>query len=108
MALLDFLIYGIKYVFPTRPNGVGRRLATAHSAFPIKDKIISNEEYVWESPEGNLRGNTIEPLYKGLKSVVEKMPKLYESLVLTDAIRVGTPRVHKLAKGLLEDIFNQS
>ena len=42
-ALLEFLIHGLKYVFPARPGPIARGLPTAHSAAPLaaeKDKAL--------------------------------------------------------------------
>lgn len=102
-ALIDFLVYGLKYAFPTRPSGIGRGFATAHSAIPLKDSIISDEHYIWEHPEGNMRGLIIEPLYKTVPSIIANNPELYELLAITDAIRTGNSRIYKLAIELLKD-----
>ena len=101
-AFLEFLIYGIKYVFPTHPGAMVRGVPTAHSALPIKDKIVSDEIFVWQHPEGTVRGEAIEPLYHTVPKIVEGDPKLYELLALVDCIRTGTSRINSIASKELE------
>jgi hypothetical protein len=101
-AFLEFLIYGIKYVFPTHPGAMVRGVPTAHSALPIKDKIISDELFVWQHPNGTVRGQAIEPLYHTVPKIIEEDPKLYELLALVDSIRTGTSRINNIATKELE------
>jgi hypothetical protein len=106
-AFLEFLIYGIKYVFPTHPGAMVRGIPTAHSALPLKDIIVSDELFVWEHPEGTVRGQAIEPLYPTVPKIVEKDTKLYELLALVDGIRTGTARINNItAKELENRILN--
>jgi len=58
-ALLDFLQYGIKYVFPQQPGALVRGMPTQ----PLCNLIQSNEPYVWPDADGAVRGQAIEPLY---------------------------------------------
>ena len=39
IALVEFLIHGIKYVFPQKPGAITRGVRTAHSAPPLDKKI---------------------------------------------------------------------
>lgn len=91
-ALLEFLQYGLKYVFPQQPGALVRGIPTAHSAKPLADLIQSTEPYVWPSAEGTVRGQAIEPLYPTLVQAVANDSRLYEMLALVDAIRVGKAR----------------
>jgi len=40
-ALLEFLVHGLKYVFPALPGPISRGLPTAHSAAPLAGKIVA-------------------------------------------------------------------
>ena len=92
-ALLEFLVYGLKYVFPVLPGPLVRGIPTSHSAPPLLDYISQGSEiYVWPDPEGDHRGQSIIPLYRTVPQAVKEDSKLYELLVLTDAIRVGRAR----------------
>ena len=98
-ALLEFLIHGLKYVFPARPGPVSRGIPTAHSAAPLAGRIVSSENdiYVWPSDKGRARGQSIEPLYDKAPLAAERDPALYELLALVDAVRAGRAREQALA-----------
>jgi len=98
-ALYEFLVYGLKYVFPAEPGAIARGIPTAHSASPIKDKIISgSESYVWPNPNGNSRGQSINPLYKTVPEAALEDQAFYELLALVDSIRLGKAREVLIAK----------
>jgi hypothetical protein len=93
LALKEFLLYGLKYVFPVEPGPVVRGIPTAHSAPPISEKIVAgNDVFVWEYKMGTFRGQSIEPLYKTVPEIVNSDNELYELLVIIDTIRVGRTR----------------
>jgi hypothetical protein len=96
-SLLEFLIYGLKYVFPQKPGALVRGIPTAHSAPPLNMLLTSEEPYVWPFAEGDTRGQSIEPLFKTVPQVCQHDKELYELLALTDAIRTGKTRDQKLA-----------
>ena len=103
-ALLEFLQHGIKYVFPQRPGAVVRGIATAYSAAPLSNVIQSNEPIVWSYAEGDMRGQSIEPLYPSVPKACLRDPKLYEVLTLVEALRIGRVREQKLA---IEELRNR-
>ncbi|MBI3295883.1 MAG: MarR family transcriptional regulator [Deltaproteobacteria bacterium] len=109
-ALLEFIQYGLKYVFPAKPGPLCRGIPTSHSASPLSKKIVSDpgDSYVWPSPNGAMRGQEIEPLYPSVATVdFKKAPKLYEMLALVDAIRVGRVRERKIAVEELSKRFRE-
>jgi hypothetical protein len=99
--LLDFLLYGVKYVFPVEPSRVSIGIPTAHSAPPLADKLVANEEvFVWavgKHEGGYVKGESIAPLHECVIHAVKEDKKCYEMLALVDAIRVGKAREHQLA-----------
>lgn len=97
MALLEFLQYGLRYVFPTKPGAVVRGVPTSHSAKPLSDEIQSSEAYVWPYGKGMVRGHSILPLYPSVPEAALKDEKLHEILALVDALRVGRAREKELA-----------
>jgi len=97
LALMDFLESGIAYVFPQHPGSIVRGIATSHSAAPLNKQIQSDENYVWPSAKGDMKGQAIIPLYKTLPEAALNDAKLYEMLSLIDAIRIGSARERKLA-----------
>ena len=97
MALLEFLQFGLRYVFPVKPGAVVRGVTTSHSAKPLSDEIQSTEAYVWPYGKGAVRGHSILPLYPSAPEAALKDAKLYELLALVDALRVGRARERELA-----------
>jgi DNA-binding transcriptional MocR family regulator len=97
LALLEFLQFGLRYVFPQKPGAVVRGIPTSHSAAPLKNQIQSAEYYVWPYAKGTLRGHSIIPLYPSVPEAALKDTKLYELLALVDALRVGRAREKELA-----------
>ena len=47
MALLEFLQYGLRYVFPIKPGAVVRGVPTSHSASPLKEDIQKYHCLLW-------------------------------------------------------------
>ncbi|MBK7957008.1 MAG: hypothetical protein IPK03_02205 [Bacteroidetes bacterium] len=96
-ALLEFLQYGLKYIYPQYPGAIVRGVATAHSALPLSAQIESNEFIVWPFAEGKSRGQALEPLYPGAPAACLRDTKLYELLSLIDALRIGKAREKTIA-----------
>jgi len=103
LALLDFLKSGLQYVYPQRPGAIVRGIGTAHSAPPLNNQIISEEQFVWLYAKGNMRGQAIEPLHPKIPEACLRDKKFYELMALTDAIRVGKARERRLAIELIKE-----
>ena len=105
-ALLEFLIHGVKYVFPGERGGSTRGIPTTFAAPPLKQYFVreplagvsSRRIEVWPDPEGETRGDELKPLYRSVPKAARRDPKLYELLVLVDAIRAGGARERHLAE----------
>ncbi|EPJ48520.1 MAG: hypothetical protein OFPII_05780 [Osedax symbiont Rs1] len=104
-ALFDFIIYGLKYIFPAKPKELTRGIATAFAAPVLKDKLMSAGEFVlvWPDARGNTKGQSVEPLFKSATFAVRRDPQMYALLALVDAIRLGQPREANLATKLLKE-----
>lgn len=96
-SLLDFLIFGLKYVFPQKPGHLVRGIKTSHSTTPLSNVILSEEIYVWPYFEGNSKGFAVEPLHPNVPKACLNDPKLHELLSLVDAIRLGSKREFNIA-----------
>lgn len=106
-ALVEFLVHGVKYAFSPRRGQMTRGMPTAHGAPPL-DKIVtptSEPVPVWPDPDGDVRGESFEPLYRSVTKAARKDAKLYEALCLVDAIRGGRARERALAEKLLEKML---
>ena len=107
LALREFLIYGLKYVFPPQVGYSTRGIATAHSAFPVNQYITeSKENYVWKYYKGTRRGNSIVPLYDKIPKIIENQPELYEFLTILDTLRIGRKREIDIAITELDKKLN--
>ncbi len=98
-ALLEFLVHGVKYVFAPERGGMTRGLPTAHSAPPLRAHFSKSSEapVVWPDPEGTVRGEELEPLYRSVPAAARADAQLYEWLALVDAVRAGRARERELA-----------
>lgn len=103
--LLEFLVHGVKYVFPARYGSESIGIPTAYAAPPLNAEIASSGSTVpvWPDPEGSVRGQAIYPLYPSAPEAARRDPVLYELLALVDAIRIGNVREQLLAESLLKE-----
>lgn len=101
-ALLDFLKYGLPYVYPQKPGALARGIPTAHSAAPLNKIIQSEEQFVWPYAEGSVRGQAIEPLHVNVPEACLKDKIFYEYMVLCEALRLGKVREKNIALEELE------
>ena len=104
-ALLEFIVYGLKYVFPTKLGAVTRGITTSLAAPVLEGKLISTGDLlpVWPDAQGKTKGQTVEPLFKSVTYAVRRDVELYALLALVDAVRIGQPRERNLATDLLAE-----
>lgn len=88
-ALLEFLVYGLKHVFPAVPGSLVRGMPTAYSAPLLKDDFVVDDPHVWPAQGHSMKGIAITPLYPTVPRACENDKQLYNLLTLTDALRVG-------------------
>lgn len=96
-SLMEFIEYGLQYVFPQVPGGMVTGIATAHSYPFYKQHFQSEFNYVWPDETGNIRGLAIQPLYKGVAKAVKEDEVLYKLLASIDILRVGRMREKNMA-----------
>jgi hypothetical protein len=100
----EFLIHGVKYVFPGSVNGESRGFATAWGAKPLAGRLAAppnDVPPVWPSGHGDTRGLALEPVHASAVEAATRDSLLREQLTLVDAIRIGDARVRGLAADLL-------
>ena len=104
-ALLEFLVHGLRYVFPAKPGAIARGIPTSFAAPVMEGDLMTAGDhiYVWPDPKGKSSGQSVAPLFKSVPEAVKKDPLLYECLALIDALRLGSPREANLAENLLNE-----
>ena len=105
-AVAEFLLHGLKYVFPAHPGPRTRGMPTIHAAPPLaaefRSSSSSDEDIpVWPDPEGKQRGYELKPLCRSVPLAARNDAKLYEWLVLADALRGGRARERELASAIV-------
>lgn len=97
--LMLFLQHGVRYCFPAVRGEMTRGMPIGYAAPPLEGKIVlANEPVpVWPYKDGKVRGLTFQPLYPTVPQAAARNPKLYELLVIVDALRGGSPREHAIA-----------
>jgi len=102
-ALLEFLIHGLRYVFPPEWKGITRGVPTSYAADPLRRQFSQGDlPPVWPHPEGTVRGEGLVPLYPSIPMAALRDPKLHEWLALVDAVRAGRARERQLATKEIE------
>ena len=98
-AFNEYLIHGVKYAYPPSRGGQTRGIPTAYAAPPLNKLISQPSGYppVWSYPDGKVLGYEFSPLFKSVPKAILIDEKLYELLVLIDAIRDGRARERDIA-----------
>ncbi len=107
-SLMEFIEHGLHYVFPAQPGGMINGLYTAHSHPFMQQHFSSELNYVWPDPRGEVRGLSIEPLYKEQVKAARQDEALYLMLALVDVVRVGKVREMEMAIRELKRIVYES
>lgn len=99
-ALEEFLLHGLKYVFPAERGEMTRGVATSYGAAPLNALIAPMDDPVpvWPYAEGKQRGISFAPLYRSAPEAALRDRPFYELLVLVDALRDGRARERKIAE----------
>jgi len=98
-ALAEFLVHGLKYIFPGQEGTLARGIPTGFAAPVLASELLSAGEHihVWPDPRGMAKGLTLQPIHKAVQVAVRYDATLYELLALVDAIRFGKLREVKIA-----------
>lgn len=103
-ALLEFILHGVRYIWPATAGPVKRGVPTAFGAEPLASQltVAPGEAPVWAHPAGSAKGPTLSPLYRTAPHAALKDPALHRLLALLDALRTGRARERTLAIKLME------
>lgn len=104
-ALAEFLISGVKYVWPATRGALTRGVPTAGSLAGVAQLLGMPEPpapLVWAYPEGQIRGESLQPLYARAAEITLHDPELHEWLALIDIMRLKTGREAALAAAAIQ------
>lgn len=87
--LEEFLVHGVRHVFYAEWGELTTGMPTLGAAAPLRGTPVAQDDLppVWPDPEGGHRGPSFMPLYKSAPRAARADPRLYELLVLVDALR---------------------
>lgn len=102
-ALQEFVLHGARYAFPATLGTSTRGMPTGYAAAPLSLLLTQPDDLppVWPDAQGTRRGVALYPLYPTAPLAARNDSKLYETLVLFDAIRGGAARERQLAIKLM-------
>ena len=103
-SLLEFVLHGVRYVWPATAGPVKRGVPTAFGAEPLASQLTASpgEAPVWAHPSGSAKGPTLSPLYRTAPQAALADPALHRLLALLDALRAGRARERTLAAKLMQ------
>lgn len=109
-ALLEFVLHGVRYVWPAIPGPAKRGVPTSVGAEPLASQVnvAPGEAPVWAHPGGPAKGPTLSPLYRTAPQAALADPALHRLLALVDALRIGRARERALAAQWLSDALGGS
>ncbi len=107
VTLSNFVTKSVPGVFFAEKGQITRGMPTSLHAVSLKElaaKFVGEDlvPLVWPDPEGTVRGETLQPLYKSVPKAAKVDAELYELLALVDVVRVGRAREKKAAIDILE------
>ncbi len=104
-GLLEFIVHGVKYVYPAERGEPARGIPTAFAAPLLADELTVDDDLlpVWPYASGSVMGYSLSPLYKSAAYAAARDPFLYELLALLDVFRIGRQREKVIAHRLLKE-----
>jgi hypothetical protein len=110
VAVEEFLMHGLKYVFPIERGEPTRGLPTGYAAEVFENQFAMSDELppVWPDAEGMIKGYAVKPLYKSVPFAVKQDHKLYNLLAIIDVLRSGRAREVQLAKKMLHEFLQKN
>ena len=111
--LTEFLVHGLRYVFPAQVGESTRGIPTAHSAPFVAEAFVVDAgapALVWPTIDGEVRGNRLKPLHDCQLRCIAKSgsDRIYRALVCIDLLRVGQARERAWATTILESLLSDA
>lgn len=103
-ALREFLIHGVKYVFPAEKGAPAIGMPTSNACYPLKQHVSDTVGIpVWPMKGGKTKGFSFKPLYPTVAKAAQLDPELYAYLALIDALRDADNDQADVAQVMLRD-----
>jgi hypothetical protein len=106
----EFAVHALRFLAPAQLGPLVPGVPAAWAAEPVASAIrFSGDDPppVWPHARGRVRGQAVEPLHASAPEAVEDWPQLGEILTVLDSLRVGDPRVRKVAEDLLSSMLTE-
>lgn len=108
LALQEFLVHGLAYVFPAETGRIIRGVPTYVSASPIREKLSNTaDQFVWRCVKGDVRGQMVEPLYPSVPEAALRDEELHQLLAIADTLRLGRAREKEVAAAELNKFIQR-
>jgi hypothetical protein len=105
-ALVNYLLHGVPFAFPSVPGRVVRGMPTGYSAPCLAGEFTEVDlPVVWEDAEGSVRGQSVEPLHPSAAAASRHDENFYRVLALVDALRCGRARERSAASERLKKLL---
>jgi hypothetical protein len=106
--LLEFLMHGVRYVFPAERGALTRGIPTGTAAPILQPHFGPSGEppLVWAHAEGTVRGQSLKPLYPSVPFAASRDPNLYAALAVVDSIRSGGARERSVAAQVMKSLLS--
>ena len=103
--LFETLAFAVPRVFYAVRGGLETGMPTGLHVGDLREKFIFIEgsiPLIWPGEIGDVKGESLQPIYPTVPKVAQRDKVLYELLALADIVRVGDPKNKKLAISVLE------
>jgi hypothetical protein len=99
-SLQEFVLHGLRYVFPGVEGRVARGLPTGVAAPHFRGLFDQSKGpvWVWPDEQGDVQGPSLCPLYPSVPAACRQDAALYRMLSSLDALRAGAAREREVAE----------
>jgi len=103
-SVSEFLLHGIRYVFPLETEGPAVGIPTSYGAVHIFKDTDHGQSFipVWKYGTGGCSGIAVKPIYRSVPAACLDDFGLYELMVIADALRSDITNVRKTASEKLK------
>jgi hypothetical protein len=106
-SLLELLVHGIRFVFPVTKGPLTVGVPTAYSAPPLSAEVDAIDVLVWPAPlhATAVQGFSIAPLFRAAHTLIDRSPRTYQLLAVTDTLRLGDASMRLIASARMAQLL---